>query len=378
MVSQALVDKVLDKARETASHSWEYGTVFEALLEYKDSQFTVFHDPFPGGGIPVLRVEDVEALQYVKLFIRTDSQRLCEGNGSSSDPTSLCIPALLLSRSATFSAPDNPYLSAVSRQLHDLLSTTPRYPNGAISHRDAYPSLWADFIYMVPPAFAYNGTFTADIDMVKESVRQCELYHEVLGTQKGYWKHIANAAGVRNVKSDDGAWCTSNAWAAAGMARVLATLRKSQYGSKTEEEQMTLLQMTQDILDGAIQADTDTSGLLRNYLDDETWFPEVAGTALMAATAFRMAVLEPALFEKRYTDWAISKLDAVSRHIDEETGIAAPVVNSLNEGQRTPLKGVNPEGQAFIVSLYAAWRDWNIASGPAPKLAVVSESLVIQ
>ena len=274
--------------------------------------------------------------------------------------------------------PDNLYLSAVSRQLHDLLSTTPRFSNDAISHRDAYPSLWADFIYMVPPALAYNGTFTADIDMVKESVRQCELYREVLGTRKGYWQHIANDTGVRNVKSDDGAWCTSNAWAAAGMARVLATLRKSQYVSETEEEQNVLLQMTKGILDGAMEADTDTMGLLRNYLDDETWFAEVAGTALMAATAFRMAVLEPGLFGKRYTDWAITKLEAVSRHIDEETGIVAPVVNSLNEGQRTPLEGVNPEGQAFVVLLYAAWRDWNIATGAAPNLAVASESLCIQ
>jgi hypothetical protein len=148
--------------------------------------------------------------------------------------------------------------------------------------------------------------------------------------------------------------------------------------SETEEEQNVLLQMTKGILDGAMEADTDTMGLLRNYLDDETWFAEVAGTALMAATAFRMAVLEPGLFGKRYTDWAITKLEAVSRHIDEETGIVAPVVNSLNEGQRTPLEGINPEGQAFVVLLYAAWRDWNIATGAAPNLAVASESLCIQ
>ena len=83
MIPEILIDKVLDKAQETASHSWEYGTVFEAILEYRSSQFTVFHDPFPGGEIPVLRVEDVEALQYVKPFIRTNSQRLCEGNGMS-------------------------------------------------------------------------------------------------------------------------------------------------------------------------------------------------------------------------------------------------------------------------------------------------------
>jgi rhamnogalacturonyl hydrolase YesR len=222
---------------------------------------------------------------------------------------------------------------------------------------------------MVPPALAYHGIFTSDIGMVKESVRQCKLYCEVLGTQKGYWQHIANGKSVGSVKSDDGAWCTSNAWAAAGMARVLATLRKSQYASETEDEQKALLKMTRGILDGAMEADTDTSGLLRNYLDDESWFAEVAGTALMAATAFRMAILEPSIFGERYTEWATTKLEAVGRHIDEETGIAAPVVNSLNEGQRTPLEGVNPEGQAFVVLLYAAWRDWNAPASTTPKVA---------
>jgi rhamnogalacturonyl hydrolase YesR len=272
---------------------------------------------------------------------------------------------LLLSKSTTFPAPDNPYLFAVNRQLHDLLSTTPKYTNGAISHRDAYPSLWADFIYMVPPALAYYGIFTEDLDMVKESVQQCELYCEVLGTKKGFWRHIANAQGAGSVKSDDGAWCTSNAWAAAGMARVLATLRKSRYASETVDQQSSLVKMTKHILDGTIEADTHVSGLLRNYLDDETWFAEVAGTALMAATAFRMAILEPVGFGERYTSWAASKLEAVGGHIDGETGIVAPVVNSLKEGQRTPLDGINPEGQAFVVLLYAAWRDWQTAAGTA-------------
>ena len=81
MNSQVVIDKVLSKAQETASHSWEYGTVFEALLEYRDPHHDIFHNPFPGGEIPELTVEDVEALRYVKPFIKTNSTRLCDGNG---------------------------------------------------------------------------------------------------------------------------------------------------------------------------------------------------------------------------------------------------------------------------------------------------------
>jgi rhamnogalacturonyl hydrolase YesR len=219
---------------------------------------------------------------------------------------------------------------------------------------------------MVPPFLAYHGVITHDIGLVRESVRQCEFYREALGTEEGVWRHICNVENVvdgEKVKKDDGAWCTSNAWAAAGMARILATLRKSQFAKETHYEQTLLVKMTKGILDGAIQSDTDTSGLLRNYLDDSSWFGEVAGTALMAATAFRIAVLEPRGFGTSYSDWASRKLEIVSRHIDKETGIAAPVVNSVKEGQRTPLEGVNPEGQAFVVLLYAACRDWKSVAG---------------
>lgn len=81
MIPQVVIDKVLSKAQESASHSWEYGTVFEALLEYRSPRHSVFHDPFPRGEIPKLTVDDVEALRYVKPFIQTNSARLCEGNG---------------------------------------------------------------------------------------------------------------------------------------------------------------------------------------------------------------------------------------------------------------------------------------------------------
>lgn len=285
--------------------------------------------------------------------------------GSSADPTSLCVAAHLFSRSP--SLPEQAraaYHRALSQQLLSLLTRSPRFPNGAISHRDAYPSLWADSIYMVPPILAYHGVSTCDIGMAKESVRQCQLYCEVLVMPSGLWRHIANeetSAKHFDAKTDDGAWCTSNAWAAAGMARVLATLRSSQFAAETATEQGSLLDMTKAILDAAIQADSHSSGLLRNYLDDDSWFGDVAGTALMASAAFRMAVLNANIFGEKHTAWATAKMHTVARHVDPETGIAAPVVNSLKERQPTPLHGINPEAQAFVVLLYTAYRDWKVA-----------------
>jgi rhamnogalacturonyl hydrolase YesR len=219
---------------------------------------------------------------------------------------------------------------------------------------------------MVPPFLAYYGVYTHVADKLREAVEQCRLYYELLSTETGLWKHILTVGervqGERE-EDDAGMWCTSNGWAAAGMARVLATIVGSGLGEQLREEQRLLVEMVEGIVRGALAVDTDCSGLLRNYVDDETWFGEVAGTALLAATVLRMAVLVPNVFDTNYTDWALQKMDAVSRCIDTETGIAAPVVNPLSESHRTPLDGPSPEGQAFVVLLYAAWRDWRERDG---------------
>jgi hypothetical protein len=81
MLSQELLEKVLNQAQTSACHSWEYGTVFEALLEYYNPSTSVFHDPFPDNQPPILIEEQVPALKYVNPFILTDSEQLCEGNG---------------------------------------------------------------------------------------------------------------------------------------------------------------------------------------------------------------------------------------------------------------------------------------------------------
>lgn len=81
MITPELIEKVLEQARTAAKHSWEYGTIFEALLEYHNLSLSVFGNPFPGGKIPTLDEDEVLALRYVKSFIVIDGEQLCEGNG---------------------------------------------------------------------------------------------------------------------------------------------------------------------------------------------------------------------------------------------------------------------------------------------------------
>lgn len=146
------------------------------------------------------------------------------------------------------------------------------------------------------------------------------------------------------------------------MARVLATLKKSTYANETGTEQEVLTALIKEILDGAIKLDTDSSGLLRNYLNQTSWFGEISGTSVLAATALRVAVLEPETFGEEYSSWAVKKMDAVDGHIDategDDYGIVSPAVNPLDWHDTNPYTTGSPEGQSFVVLLHAAYRDW--------------------
>lgn len=379
-MSSELISNIIMQGRLLASHSWEYGAFSEALLEWYNPEFSVFSkDAFPDGKIPVLQVGDIESLSYAKPNIRINSTTLIDGDGkalvhvcvrhqrwkltvsigAAGDPASLAVSAILIGQTQ----PD--YLSAAERQVNHLLGNVPRFSNGAISHRESNVELWADFVYMVPPALAYWAVQTNNVTLLDIAVRQCILYGDVLGVPAsesggnspwdaaGLWHHII---GPPDGNNDNGIWSTGNAWAAAGMSRVLATAKNS----KLEADHLLLEDLEhsiQRILDGAIALDDaePDQPLLRNYLNDTTWFAELAGTTLLAATAYRAVQLQPERFGKIYTEWADEKREAVKTMIGDD-GILAPVVNPLNWNDRTPA-AKSPEAQSFAVLMFSAYRD---------------------
>lgn len=81
MLPPEIIEKVLEQAQTAAKHSWEYGTIFEALLDYHNTSLSIFNDPFPDGKTPVLDESQVHALAYVAPFILTDGDQLCDGSG---------------------------------------------------------------------------------------------------------------------------------------------------------------------------------------------------------------------------------------------------------------------------------------------------------
>ncbi len=127
-----------------ASHSWEWGTAAEALLELYDPELSVFGaNPFPNSRVPNAS-PDTFALTYARQFINRDSQVLV-GDSAVGDPASLGVSAILLGQS------DDVYIGAANREADYILNDAPRFSNGAISHRPDVAEIWADNMAMSFP-----------------------------------------------------------------------------------------------------------------------------------------------------------------------------------------------------------------------------------
>ena len=241
---------------------------------------------------------------------------------------------------------------------------------------------------MAPPFLAYYGVATNNASLLEEAVNQCLLYREILRANtsasparpptthpllaSGLWTHILGP-----FNNDPGIWSTGNAWAAAGMMRVLATLVKAPppllYDGPHDTTSLkyataNLVNAIREILEAAMRLPAD-GGLLRNYLDDPSWFGETSGSALLASVAYRLTTLSSTSSmlgasklstsdHQKYIQWAeqIRKTFGCDGHITSD-GIATPAVNPLDWGDREEYTKGSPEGQNFVVLMYAAWRD---------------------
>ena len=216
---------------------------------------------------------------------------------------------------------------------------------------------------MAPPFLAYYAADKSDASLLSQVVQLCNQYRQVLranitGPSEGTWEHI-----IGPQSQDTGLWSTGNGWAAAGMARVLAVVMKSPIAAKQTwryKAQGQLRNYIREIIDGAM-ASPQSNDLLRNYLNDVTdghGFGETSGTSLLAAVTYRMAVLYPNVFGSSYIQWAdaVRKTLGNGHHISSN-GTVYPAVNPLNWYDTKPYTAGSPEGNNFVVLMYAAWRD---------------------
>ncbi|KAE9398850.1 family 88 glycosyl hydrolase [Gymnopus androsaceus JB14] len=364
------IEAVAAIAKALPSHSWEFGTATEALLELYNSSYSVFGtSPFP---IPALNPDDVPALAYAaeNIVLGTGADGLADGDGAVGDPASLGVGAVLLGKT------NSSFAAGAANEFSYITGSAPQWYNGAISQRTDVPELWADFMYMAPPFLAYYAVDTANTTLLRQAVDQSRFYRQALQANisssvsySGLWEHI-----VGPQSADLGLWSTGNGWAGAGMTRILATVMNAPpaltLGWK-DEAVSNLTTWIQEIVDGAIGSPMD-GGLLRNYLNDTSGdglgYGETSGSSLLASVAYRMATLQPQTFGSKYVQWAddiritLGGNDADGNPHVTSNGTVTPSVNPLDWTDTTPYTAGSPEGQNFVVLMYAAWRDCILAS----------------
>ncbi|KAI0776995.1 Six-hairpin glycosidase-like protein [Trametes elegans] len=382
--AQTLTDDQLEgvKARlaEGATHSWEIGTRAEALIEADTPTYSVLNNtslPPPQGQAPS-SLDQVISIARSVVSARAKSniqgpQPLIDANGGAAgDPPSIGVAVLLANWTGAGAGDGHDYAGAAADQLQFILETVPKTSDGAISHRTEQVQLWSDFVYMVPPFLAYYGVLTKNETLIQEAYDQCRLYRQYLVDDDagGMWKHI-----VLGQNTDDGHWSTGNGWAAAGMLRVLGTIQHSDYSKHFKKQAKDLTNWVSEIHDG-IYPHLRTNGLFGNYADDSASFDDASSAAILASSVYRLALLSgihthlPDAERSRKALSAPASGSASSSptlaHFTSDMWLT-PVVNPNSFGQEG---SKSPEGQAFVVEMYAAYRDWAAAGSPGANAAV--------
>ncbi|KAI0660119.1 Six-hairpin glycosidase-like protein [Cubamyces menziesii] len=377
--AQTLTDDQLDavKARlaEGATHSWEIGTRAEALIEDGTPTYSVLNNtslPPPQGQAPSSLDEVISvARSVVEARAASDVQGpqplMDASGGAAGDPPSIGVAVLLANWTGAGAQDGHNYAGAAADQLEYLLEKVPKTNDGAISHRIEQVQLWSDFVYMVPPFLAYYGVLTHNETLLQMAYDQCRLYRQYLVDDDagGMWKHI-----VLGKNTDSGHWSTGNGWAAAGMLRVLGTIQHSQYAKSMKNQAKDLTNWVSEI-HGGIYPHLRSNGLFGNYADDSSTFDDASSTAILASTVYRLALLAgvhthlPQAEQSRKA-LATAPSGPALVHFTSDMWLT-PVVNPNQFG----IEGTqSPEGQAFIVEMHAAWRDWAALGSPGANAAV--------
>lgn len=339
-------------------------------------------------------------------------------DSAAGDPASIGMAVLLANWTGQGRSDGYNYSGAAQDQLDFLFQDVPKTSDGAISQRTEQLQLWSDFVYMVPPFLAYYGMISNNQTLLSEAYNQILLYRNYLRdpNANNLWHHILLGSGT-----DEGHWATGNGWAAAGMLRVLGTIQNSQYANSMKSEQNDLAKWVTEIQDG-MYGGLDANWLFRNYPDQNlsaTNFYDASSTALMASTVYRLSLIRnihtylPLAEKSRKALSAPSSssssntvgaaIDSTTSSISLSTAPPTSIASNLTvsgmtqtssassstspapssssipdslqhfttDGWLTPVvdpyqinfQGTySPEGEAFVLEMTAAWRDW-VAAG---------------
>jgi len=358
-LDNATVSQVRANLLQVASTSWELGTAAEALTELSWPALSVFRStafPPPTQLNASLNASDVLQIAYETVQAKPfNSMTLVANDSAVGDPASIGNAVLLANWTRT-DLSDTSFSFAAGEQLDYLLNHSPRTAEGAISQRSDQVQLWADFIYMAPPFIAYFAITQGGggaLVLLQDAYDQCRLYRDQLfDSDVSLWRHV-----VLGAWQDSLHWSTGNGWAAAGMLRVMETMKNSAYADQLVAQTNNVTSWINEIMTG-VWTYQQESGALLNILDDPTSFADSSSTALLSSVAYRMATLTN---DNTHVNSANKALSFVSQNIDAN-GWLQNTVNPYTFWTPTAANGYSAEGQAFVLLMHAAWRDYTSSS----------------
>ncbi|ETW79560.1 glycosyl hydrolase, family 88 [Heterobasidion irregulare TC 32-1] len=371
ILSNDAIQNVRGHAEEMASTSWEYGVLMQGLLELEWPVLSVLT---PGSIPPPSMLEYGEAADVINYATQVVANKsagtlpLADGHGSTADPASLGVGVLLANWTRPNSS-DISFAQAAADQLEFLLNVAPRGAHGVISSIDSEVQLVADFTYMVPPFIAYYGALKGGKEgnaLIQDAYNQINLYHDGLyDANVSLWRHQANGT-----NPDSGHWATGepvlkrtlsihmvltyidivgNAWAAAGMLRVMDTINNACDAEDFVLERNNLIHWIYEVLDGVWKQQGE-NGTLYNYIDNDLGLSDSSATALLAAVTYRMAI---ATGVPLYIDHANNATTLVFDSIDEDGWLLNTVAQFTLGGHTS-----SSSAQTFVLLLQSAYRDY--------------------
>ncbi|EGG11283.1 uncharacterized protein MELLADRAFT_90740 [Melampsora larici-populina 98AG31] len=374
---QPTIDLAYEVLGRISNHSWEYGTYAEVMVQLEgDSELSVFA---PNVSLPLPITPNPKLWQPKPLFKLVDSilakrlsnaTTIIEADGAAADPASLGVPLLVLDNASKRASkkPKYDYLKIAQEQYDHLINKVPKDTNGAISQRESEVQYWSDFLHMVPPFLAYVGAINSNFAILENSYLQCKYYRDVLRDgDTGTFRHI-----LKGSFNDTGLWSTGNGWAAAGMMRVRQTMEavsNQELKGKLTKMQTDLETWIAEIIVGSYKFQSSESRLLPNYYDKkaEDTYDEVSGTALLAATAYRLVNLNhefKSILPMHKIEEARKTI--LEKHLDPKTGSVSTVVDPLDWNAKAPYDGSpgkqSPEAQAFVILMHTAWKVYDSSS----------------
>ncbi|OBZ73000.1 hypothetical protein A0H81_07148 [Grifola frondosa] len=295
------------------------------------------------------------------------------------------------------------YAGAARDQLNYLLQDVPRTTDGAISHRVEQVQLWSDFVYMVPPFLAYYGVLLQTSHLSwRPILRSSSTVNISLIPAPGGCGSISCLVIIQTMvigRPVNLFLCPCyldlpsypRKWLGGGrMLRVLGTIQHSQYSGKMKSEMKDLAAWVAEIQTGMYahlhRAAREHGVSPRATHGHVTYLPlaELSRIALSTLVRpltrhlplprrcrrHRRPILPPRgplrplplllpLPQQQHPPQS-THANSVLAHFTGDMWLT-PVVNPESFGSEG---SESPEAQAFVIEMYAAWRDWVALGSP--------------